>query len=154
MVFSWLLLLFSYPCLHFLSTFISNFWHKKIRLLTSCSDCFSHSLSHSLSCCDLLYGILSVNIQYVFTECQTLCRHRRYDSEQNRKHPCFCGAYIFSGIFIQFYDSFPLLFLFPELYSYILISLWDMAKWMSFWPLSLRMCNIEFAIPVPYHSCS
>lgn len=61
----------------------------------------------------------------------------------------FLFSFMIDFLLYSYFQNFIYLYI-----LYILISLWDMTKWMSFWPRSLRMCNIEFAIPVPYHLCS
>ena len=94
----------SYLCLHFLSTFMSNFWHKTVSWPLAMSFSLIHSLILSLA-----VTFFQWTLSAYLLSARHCCRHRRDDSEQNKQHPCFCGASFFcccSGSFIQFQGIF------------------------------------------------
>lgn len=99
----------SYLCLHFLSTFMSDFWHKTVSWPLAVSVSLIHSLILSLA---VIYSMtfFQWTLSAYLLSARHCCRHRRDDSEQNKQHLCFCGAsssfFFFSGIFIQFQDIF------------------------------------------------
>ena len=89
LVFSLLPVLFSYLCLP-LSTLCLTCDMKR-----SGSSPLSVSVSLTLSLSLLMSSILWPFFSVCLLSARHCCRCRRYDSEQNRQHSCFCGAYIF-----------------------------------------------------------